>query len=368
MTQPGDSVCKFLFVTNATTSAPVTALTASDFTFTGLKKEPGASPTTYSLGSTLTEIGSGFYAWEYVKPGAASHDGQHIAAVSSNHLITIVTFSGEVESYDYDALAALQAQSVGGAGTGFTFGATVTLEVVAYRWKESTQAFTGADLSGAAYDNWKMGIRSVDQTTTIWDCDHGKLDGFTIVGDASGNLTITIPESLIGPLYTTWTASRAYAKGDFVRPATNNGFLYEATVAGTAAGTTPTFPTTEGNTVTDGGVTWTCRKRSLWLASTARLVGDMVRPTAANPTLVYRCTVAGTSAASEPTWPTVAGNTVVDGGVTWKCMSDPFAALTTGNDTIDLRYEVTADKLSTAKTVAIIPSSTLTVRRRENGV
>lgn len=366
MTQPGDSVTKFLFVYDASTSLAVTGLTDADFTFTGLKKEAGASPTTYALNSTLTEIGSGFYAWEYDKPGAAAHDGQHIVPDNANHIVMPVTFSGEVESYDRDALAALQAQPVGGAGSSFAFGSRITLELTVYRQREVAQAFSGADLSTAVYTNWRMGIRSVDQTTVIWDCDSGKLDGFTITGDASGNLTITIPESLIGPVYTTWTASRAYALGDYVRPVANNGFIYEATVAGTAAGSEPSFPTTEGNTVTDGGVTWTCRKRSLWVASVARVVGDMVRPTTSNG-LVYRCTVAGTSSGSEPTWPTTPGATVTDGTVTWRCLSDPFAALAAGDDSTDLRYDVTADNLSTAKTRAIIPSSTLTLLRRENG-
>ena len=367
MTQPGDSVTKFLYIYLATTGLAEPGLTAANFTFTGLKHEPGGSPVTYALNSTLTEIGSGFYAWQYDKPGAAAHDGQHIIPNNANHIVVPVTFSGELESYDRDALAALQAQPVGGAGTAFAFGSRITLELTVYRQREVAQAFSGADLSSAAYTNWRMGIRSVDQTTTIWDADNGKLDGFSITGDASGNLSIVIPESLIGPLYTTWTASRAYALGDYVRPVTNNGFIYEATVAGTAGGSEPTWPTTEGNTVVNGGVTFTCRKRSLWLASTARVVGDMVRPTAANPTLIYRCTVAGTSAASEPTWPTTAGTTVVDGGVTWRCLSDPYAALAAGEDSKELRYDVTADNLSTAKTRAIIPSSTLTLLRRENG-
>lgn len=56
----------------------------------------------------------------------------------------------------------------------------------------------------------------------------------------------------------------------------------------------------------------------IWAATTAYLVNDCVRPTIPNG-FGYRCTVAGNSAATEPTWPTVAGQTVVDGGVTWIC-------------------------------------------------
>ena len=48
-------------------------------------------------------------------------------------------------------------------------------------------------------------------------------------------------------------------------------------------------------------------------------------------------------------------------------MTNPHAALAAGTDSLDLKYEVVADNLSTAKTIPIIPSSTLTIKRRENG-
>jgi hypothetical protein len=54
-----------------------------------------------------------------------------------------------------------------------------------------------------------------------------------------------------------------------------------------------------------------------WAASTAYNVGDIRIPTTRNGHR-YRCTVAGTSDVSEPTWPTTDGGTVVDGTVTWE--------------------------------------------------
>lgn len=53
-----------------------------------------------------------------------------------------------------------------------------------------------------------------------------------------------------------------------------------------------------------------------WAGTTAYTVGQVVRPTA-NSNNYFMCIVAGTTAASEPTWP-AAGGSVADGTVTWR--------------------------------------------------
>lgn len=59
-----------------------------------------------------------------------------------------------------------------------------------------------------------------------------------------------------------------------------------------------------------------------WEASTAYSLGDIVVPTVGKETgFEYECTTAGTSDASEPTWPTYGGATVADSTVTWTCRS-----------------------------------------------
>jgi len=60
---------------------------------------------------------------------------------------------------------------------------------------------------------------------------------------------------------TAWVASTPYSLGAEVLPTAGleNGFRYVCTVAGTSAATEPVWPTTEGATKTDGTVTWTTR-------------------------------------------------------------------------------------------------------------
>jgi hypothetical protein len=53
---------------------------------------------------------------------------------------------------------------------------------------------------------------------------------------------------------------------------TGNGYYYECTTAGTTGATEPTWPTTAGNTVVDGSVTWTCRLATVTYGVTASVL------------------------------------------------------------------------------------------------
>ena len=85
-----------------------------------------------------------------------------------------------------------------------------------------------------------------------------------VAGSISTHLQVyqlgSILKGLLGASRTTsvHAVSTAYALNALVTPATANGYYYKATAAGTSAATAPTWPTVIGNTVVDGTVTWRC--------------------------------------------------------------------------------------------------------------
>lgn len=85
--------------------------------------------------------------------------------------------------------------------------------------------------------------------------------GYTANGAALASKTLTVTAA--NSWATAWAASTAYTTGRIVRPTTGNGFLYRSTGAGTSAASEPTWPTTIGATVVDNGVTWTCVGRAI---------------------------------------------------------------------------------------------------------
>lgn len=67
---------------------------------------------------------------------------------------------------------------------------------------------------------------------------------------------------------------------------------------------------------------------SAWASSTAYSVGNIVRASTLQASgLVFRCTVAGTSASTQPAWPTDIGSTIADGTVTWAAISSVYEEL-----------------------------------------
>lgn len=77
-----------------------------------------------------------------------------------------------------------------------------------------------------------------------------------------GLITLAIPAG-------NWTPAKAYAIGDCVRPTavlSESTLYYECTTPGTSAASMHKWPTTPGNTCSDGTVAWTCRDASSCLS------------------------------------------------------------------------------------------------------
>jgi len=84
-------------------------------------------------------------------------------------------------------------------------------------------------------------------------------------GEKSAALTYTFATAKAAGV--TPTARTTAVVGTVIRPTTSNGFLYECTVSAAAmtALTEPTWPTVLGDTVSDGSNTWICREEKLKL-------------------------------------------------------------------------------------------------------
>jgi hypothetical protein len=59
-----------------------------------------------------------------------------------------------------------------------------------------------------------------------------------------------------------------------------------------------------------------------WVTLTAKALRQWVIPSTGPAGYAYECTQAGTTGVLEPTWPTTVGNTVTDGGVVWTCRAE----------------------------------------------
>ena len=112
----------------------------------------------------------------------------------------------------------------------------------------------------------------------------------TTFGSGNGSTTFNLPDLRgrlpIGAGQATppiWTSGGTFSLGQIVKPTASYNYTYECTVAGTAGSTEPTWPTTVGNTVTDGGVTWTCRAK--WSNRTLGAYGGAEAHTLSAPEL-----------------------------------------------------------------------------------
>ena len=97
-----------------------------------------------------------------------------------------------------------------------------------------------------------------------------------------------------------------------------------------------------------------CKLR--WTAGATLELGDRRIPTSPNGFFYQATGVSGGGAtgATEPTWPTVAGNTVLDGDITWTCYEGGFK-----------RLSISATPAATAHVPFVLESATLLIPAAE---
>jgi len=146
-----------------------------------------------------------------------------------------------------------------------------------------------------------------------------------------------------------WQPSINYRNGVIVTPKTipispNGGHYYKCTTAGTSGQTEPSWPVVTGSTVTDGSVTWKESGNIIWQKSRLYTVGSIVVPINNNGHF-YKCTVAGTSGAIAPTWTTTTNSVVTDGVVRWTEAGSVLDSADTTNIILkdNLKYYLTND-------------------------
>ncbi len=120
--------------------------------------------------------------------------------------------------------------------------------------------------------------------------------------NATGSAPAGAAKARLGIYMQAGTAYADNATWNYATPPSTYGLIYKAvqTGAGTSAATEPTWPTTLGVQVIDNTVTWEAvnTNRVIWQASPILLGG-----------------------ATEPAWPTRPGGFVSDGTISWECVS-----------------------------------------------
>lgn len=119
----------------------------------------------------------------------------------------------------------------------------------------------GTGTSGTGPNGWSGRRRSTGTGTASKSGSAAQMVGaFTANWDGAGYCFGGDDVLALGRYDLAWAATTAYAIGVRRRPTTPNGYHYRVITGGTSAGSEPTWPTTEGTTFTDGTVTWLCQR------------------------------------------------------------------------------------------------------------
>lgn len=139
--------------------------------------------------------------------------------------------------------------------------------------------------------------------------------------------TIT-PSTVSGPTF--WQPNINYGPGTFFLLDSNGNIQYSQNAGPSITGSSkPLWGVAPGTLTLDGTMGWQNFGPPItWKPNTFFGIGS-VTIIDSNGNLEYN-TTGGTSGGTEPVWPTVIGNTVVDGGITWKMLGNATASVFSG--------------------------------------
>jgi len=98
----------------------------------------------------------------------------------------------------------------------------------------------------------------------------------------------------------------------------------------------PAAPPTVTKAIVSGTgykITVKSHTENTWTASNAYSVNDIVKGSSIS-SVRFKCTTAGTSGATEPSWDTTVGNTTTDGATVWTCEAIPAEGIFMPNDVV----------------------------------
>jgi hypothetical protein len=202
--QPSGSVTKIIRRLTAAGVASTGKVTG-DFTFTAYHKPNGGATATYTHGSVITELASGYYDWTYSAPSTAGQYGIDCVAASGTDVVYNVMESGELESNDLDSIYAIVARPIVTVSGQGTIGQITPLTLVNKRYREVIFQFVddaGTNINmttGVNYTAYTFGVRDrTDDTLTPPKVDavNGTTTtGFTyVIAGSDGAISVKIPE------------------------------------------------------------------------------------------------------------------------------------------------------------------------------
>jgi hypothetical protein len=276
-----------------TVSFPALASVGSSFNFGGSTNMHSLTAVSFP---TLTSIGAGFLfnsagstaSLTTVSFPALASVGDTMAFNSAGFIYSLTTVS-------FPALASVGSNfTINGVG----FMTSFTTLLIGSGLKHINGNFLSGNVSLDGHNAWSAGayypsytsftapasaFSSTGTTCTVTLTDHGLETGSLITvsgltGTTEGihpfNTNTTAPVAITRisssqfsytiaatTLIATGTAT-IQRQGATVTPITKNGRKYICTTAGTSGATEPTWPTTIGNTVADGTAVWTCSEMS----------------------------------------------------------------------------------------------------------